>query len=94
MTMGGDNWPAGVVNLIKARKSWAQTTRILGREGEDPRISGMFFKAVVQSVLIFGSYMWVLNPRMERDLGSFSTGLHSGSPGGSQGCGVTIVISR
>ena len=30
-------------------------TRILGREGADPRISGLFFKVVVQAVLLFGS---------------------------------------
>ena len=46
-------------------------TRILGQEGSDPMISGLFFKAVVQVVLIFGSDMWVLTHRIERDLGSF-----------------------
>ena len=45
--------------------------RILVREGAYPRIWGLFFKAVVQAVLILGSETWVLTPRMERALGSF-----------------------
>ena len=28
-----DNWPALVRNLRKARRKWAQMTRVLGREG-------------------------------------------------------------
>ena len=58
-------------NLRKASKSYTGTTRILGQEGTDPRISGLFFKAFVQAVLIFGSEMWVLTPCTERAMGSF-----------------------
>ena len=39
---------------------------ILVREVADPRVSG-----VLQAVLLFGSEMWVLTPRMERALVSF-----------------------
>ena len=70
--MQGDNyWLAVVGNLRKAWKSWTCITRILGREGEDPRLSRFFFKPVAQAVFLFGSEMWVLTPRMERALGSF-----------------------
>ena len=55
MTAGDEDCPEGVGNLIKARKSWARLTSILGREGEDLRVSIIVFKAVVQAVLIFGS---------------------------------------
>ena len=41
---------------------------ILGREGSDLRISGLFFNAVVQAVLLFRSETWALTPRMERAL--------------------------
>ena len=54
MTVVEDNWPAVVVNLSKSQKSWVQTTRILGWEGADLRVSGIFFKAVIQVVLLFG----------------------------------------
>ena len=71
MTAADENWPAVAVNLKKARKSWAQLIRILGWECANHRVSGTFFKAVVQGVLIFGLETWVLNPRMGKELGSF-----------------------
>ena len=48
--------------------------RILSREGENKRVSGNFFKAVVQQVIMFGAETWVLTPRMERALNSFIHG--------------------
>ena len=36
-----------------------------------PRVLGIFFKAVVQAVLLFGSEMWAMTPCMGRALGSF-----------------------
>ena len=71
MTAGGDDWMAVASNLRKAWKSWLRITRILGREGADPRVSRMFFKVVFQAVFLFGSETWVLTPRMEHDLDSF-----------------------
>ena len=35
---------------------------ILRREGANPRVSGMFFKAVVQAIILFGFEMWVITP--------------------------------
>ena len=55
LTEGGDDWPAVEVNLGKARKSWGRLQRILSREGADKRVSGNFFKAMVQQVLLFGA---------------------------------------
>ena len=49
--------------------------RILSWEGANKRVSGNFFKAVVQAVvqavLLFGAKAWVLTPRIERALESF-----------------------
>ena len=70
-----NDWSAVVGNLKKAQKSWAWLTRILGQEGDNPRISGVFFKAVKQAGLIFGSETCVLNPCMGRALGSFQHGV-------------------
>ena len=44
-----------VWNLRKAQKSRERMEEILGREVASPRVLGMFFKAVVQEVLLFGS---------------------------------------
>ena len=68
--MADEGWPEVAGNLRKSLKSWTQMTRILGREGAEPRIS-VFFKAAVQAVLILGLETWVLTPRMEQDLGIF-----------------------
>ena len=44
---------------------------ILSREGVETRVSGFFFKAVVQVVLLSGSENWVVTPYMGRSLGGF-----------------------
>ena len=48
-------------------------SRILSREGETPQVSRLFFKAVIQAVLIFGVETWVVTPRMGKTLGGFRT---------------------
>ena len=53
MTEGGNNCLLVMVNFRKAEKSLLRMTRILGWEGTDLRVFGMFFKAVVQAVLLF-----------------------------------------
>ena len=40
-------------------------------EGDNPMVSGVFFKALVQAVLLLGSETWVLTPCMGRYLGIF-----------------------
>ena len=74
ITAGDDDWPAVAGNLQKARRSWGRLQRILRREGATPRISGSFFKAVVQQVLLFGAETWVVTPKMERSLSEFLHG--------------------
>ena len=66
-----EDWPAVIQNLAKARAVWRRVTRILSREGARPRVSGFFFKAVVQSVLLFSAETWVVTPHMGRVLGGF-----------------------
>ena len=46
-------------------------TRILSREGAALWVSGFYFKAVAQAVLLFGSETWVVTPHMSKDLGGF-----------------------
>ena len=71
MKAGDNDWPAVLFNLQRARKSWGRLSHILSREGADSKVSGHFFKAVTQEVLLFREEMWVLTPRMERSLSSF-----------------------
>ena len=62
LTVGDDDWTAVAGNLGKARKSWGQLQQILSREGANEIVSGDFFKAVVQQVLLFGAETWVVTP--------------------------------
>ena len=71
MTAGDNDWLAVVGNLGKARKSWGQLYRVPGREGADPKVTGKFYKAVAQAVLLFGAETWVLTQRMEKFLDRF-----------------------
>ena len=68
-----DDWPAVVGNLGKARRSWGRLSRVLGREGADPKLSRAFYTAVTQAVLLFGADTWVLTPWMEKALDSFQS---------------------
>ena len=46
---------------------------VLGQEGADPNVSGKFYKAVAQAVLLFGEETWVLTQRMENALDIFQS---------------------
>ena len=43
LTATDDNWPAVVGNLRKARRSWGHITRVLSREGTEPKVSRIFY---------------------------------------------------
>jgi len=66
-----DDWPAIYKNISTARKRWARISRVLAREGADPGVSAMFYKAVVQSVLLYGCETWVVTPAVLRVLSGF-----------------------
>ena len=53
-----------VGNLRKERKKCVRMLRILRKEEAYARMSGTFFKDVVEVVLIFGYETWVLTPHM------------------------------
>ena len=57
-----DDWPAIHGNLAKARKRWGIICRVLVRENANARVSGYFYKAVVQqSVVLYGCKTWTLD---------------------------------
>ena len=49
-------------NLAKAQSIWARISRVLRAENASARVCDMFYKATVQSVLLFRSKTWVLSP--------------------------------
>ena len=68
-----DNWPAVVRNLARSKTVWRRISWILSREGATPRVSGFFFKVVIQAVLLFVADTWLVTPRMGMALGGFHT---------------------
>ena len=57
-----DNTQAIHGSLAKARRVSARISRVLRAENASARACGMFYKATVQYVLLFGSKTWVLSP--------------------------------
>ena len=64
-----DDWTAVMNKLSQERKVWSRMANIRSREGEAPQVSGFFFKAVVQVVLLFGEDTWVFTPWIGKALG-------------------------
>ncbi len=58
-------------NLKKARKSWGQVFHILRAENASPKVCGVFYKATVQAVLLFGSETWKLSTLSFKSLEGF-----------------------
>ena len=73
LTAGDGDCLAVVGNLGKTRRIWGWLSQVLGREWVDPKVSGNFYKAVAQAVLLFGAEMWVLTQRMEKALDRFQS---------------------
>ena len=64
LTMADDSCSEVIINLQKASRIWYCLSRILGREGSNPKTSGNLYLAVVQVILIFGLETWVVTPRI------------------------------
>ena len=71
LSAADDGWPEVVNKLWRARKEWAQLTRVLSREGADARTLSQIYLAVGQSFMLYGSEMWVITPRIGSVLGGF-----------------------
>jgi hypothetical protein len=65
------DWPALYKNVKKAKAKWGQIARPLIKTGVRVRLVGMFYKAIVQNVLLYGCETWVITPDMMGVLESF-----------------------
>jgi len=65
------DWPAIYLNLKKARSRWARVYRVLSRTEANPRVSGYFYKAIIQSVLLYCCETWVVSKAVLRVLAGF-----------------------
>ena len=62
MSMDDNDVPAMRRNLKKARRTWGRLRKVLEKEEVAPKVAGMFYQAVIASVLLYGSETWVLPP--------------------------------
>jgi len=71
VTNNDDDSAAVNRNLTRARQKWGRIGKVLVRTGAAPKTMASFYKAIVQSVLLFGAETWVLSRSMDRKLQSF-----------------------
>ena len=55
-----DGFPDVRRNIMHARLVWGRLGTLIRREGEYPKVSASFYRAVVQDILLFGLEMWIL----------------------------------
>ena len=66
------NWSSVYQNPKKAQRRWVMITKVLSKTGAMVRARGMMYKAVDQSVILYGSNIWVVTVEMLKVL----DGLH------------------
>ena len=71
LSEGDSDVPAVRRNLKKARGVWGRISAIIARDSVPATIAGMFFRVVVESVLLYGSETWSLSPTALRCLDGF-----------------------
>ncbi len=69
--MSDDNAPAVRAQMAKAHGIWARGSAVLRGKNASLQVCGMFYHAVVQSVLLYGSKSCVLNPALLAQLEGF-----------------------
>ena len=65
------DWPALYHNIKKAQKRWGMVVRILEKDGATLHAKGMFYVAIIQSILLYGVETWTVTPTMMTVLGTF-----------------------
>ena len=53
-------WPELRRNMMRKRSVWKRLRTMIQREEADPRVSAMFYREVLQAILIYGLEMWVI----------------------------------
>ncbi len=71
LTQDNDDIRAVRRQIKKARGIWAQVGQVLQAENTPPKVSAKFYKAVVQSVLLYGSETWNLTKTATAQLDRF-----------------------
>ena len=70
LSVSYNDWPAVIWNLRRVHQKWAFLSQVLGRDGADAWVLGVFNTAVVQVVFLYRLESWVISPRIGKALGS------------------------
>ena len=62
LSYNDNNTQAMRTKLAKARRCWARVSQVLRAENASSKVCGVFYKATIQAVLLFGSEPWNLAP--------------------------------
>jgi Reverse transcriptase (RNA-dependent DNA polymerase)/Endonuclease/Exonuclease/phosphatase family len=58
-------------NIRKARGKWQSLARVLVRERASPKVTAIFYKAVVLAVLLYGCETWTISDQIYKILNAF-----------------------
>ena len=58
--------------LVKARGVWGRIGKVIKKKSfSNPRVMSIFYKVIVQTVLLYGAESWVLNTHSRNKINSF-----------------------
>lgn len=72
MTNKNDDWLAVANNIKRAKCRWARIKTILKLDTSSVRTMSSFYKAVVQSVMLYGAETWTISVTMKKILETFN----------------------
>ena len=70
---GNNDTPTVRCATEKARQTWGQFRKVLEKENALPCKAGVFYQAVVASVMLYGSESWVVSLSVMRELEGFTS---------------------
>ena len=59
-TYNNTNWASSYANLSKLQKCWGLVEKVLIQTGAHVKPQAMIYKAVIQTVLLYGCESWVV----------------------------------
>ena len=72
ITNDDNDLPAVEYNLCKARATWGRIGKIIKRKtNSNPKVLAVFYKVIIQSILLYGSESWVISNIMIQRLNAF-----------------------
>ena len=71
LTENDDDTKAIESQILKARTTWGSIVNILKQEGANPKTMAVFYRTVVQAVLLYGAETWVVSDTNLKKLRAF-----------------------